>query len=400
MNDTNLNDFDEFCEENKEEIIESENEEVEEEKPQTKKGKKTKKSEVVSFDELDMSTMDFNTFMKNQGEEPCDDSGKIIIPTGIQLLDCMLGGGWGTGFCQLVGLPGGGKSALAAKVLSATQKKWPEALLIYADAEESMTADRLKQLGVKNVRIHNGLTVEKIFGLVNKMAAYKEQRPEIISTPSVILWDSIANTGTELSEAEDDPNRVTGLKARILSHRLPGIVKILNKYNICLLAVNQLRDKIDMSVYTKQPSTLKFLSNKQVPGGMAILYNSFQLMTLNQSEVIKDNPGVDVMVKCKLVKNKLFTPNIEFQIAFSFTRGFSNFWTNVELLKTFKRMTAASWYSLKSMPEKKFRMANAMEYYKTNPDFAKQFDADVLEVLKLEFIDKNKIVEYDDSDIF
>ena len=396
-----LNDFDKFLEndnlENNDEVEETEEVEV---KTVSKKGRKSKKSTEISFDELDLDKIDFDTFLKGQGVESCDDGGKIIIPTGIQLLDCLLGGGMGCGFVQVVGLPGGGKSALCVKVIANAKKLWPEAILMYADAEESMTATRLTQLGADGVKIYNGLTVEKVFGFVDSIAAYKEQNPDKIDIPSVIVWDSIANSSTELSELELDPNRVTGLKARILSHRLPSIVKKLNHYNICLLAVNQLRDKIDMSAYTRQPSALKFLSNKQVPGGMAILYNAFQLMTVGQGEVIKDIPGIDVMVKCKLVKNKLFTPNIDFQIAFSFTRGYSNFWTNVELLKTFKRMTAASWYSLKSMPEKKFRMANAMEYYKANEDFAKQFDSDVLEVLQTEFIDRNKIIEYTDSDIF
>ena len=99
----------------------------------------------------------------------------------------------------------------------------------------------------------------------------------------------------------------------------------------------------------------------------------------------------------RAVKNKLFSPNIEINMIFSFKNGFSNFFTNYELLKTFKRVKAASWCSLVNLPEVKFRQNELVKTYKTNPKFKELFDQEVKDVLKSEFIDKHSgVIESND----
>jgi RecA/RadA recombinase len=398
MDEFNVDDLDAAIEEDIDKISEQ-SEQVEEIKEEKKKRGRRKKGEVA--EEFEVSDMDLDEFLNKNDLEASDTTGRIIIPTGIQLLDTLCGGGFGTGFVQIAGPAGGGKSAMAGRLLANVRRKWgDDAICIYADAEVSMTEERLAQLGAKNIKIYDSLTVERILAIVDKISAFKEGKPDKLEIPSVIIWDSIANTSTESGDLETDPNKTTGLKARILSHRLPSIVKKLNKYNICLFAVNQFRDKIDMNMYQKAPSPLRFLTGKILPGGNSALYNSFQLLTVTQDEILKDIPDVDVMVKCKFAKNKLFSPNIPFDLAFSFSRGYSNFWTNFMLLKQFKRINTGAWMSLKTIPTETFRQTAAFEKYKSDEKFRTEFDSEVKDVLNVEFVEKYKAVEYSDSDIF
>lgn len=336
---------------------------------------------------------EFTAHLKaTQGLVP-DYSIRSTIPTGIDLLDTLMGGGAATGFLQIIGPPGSGKSALAAKIIATAQRKYKGMLnSVYMDGEDSTDKKRLIQLGVTQPPIdpYTRLTVEGVFKSIEGMCTFKENHSELLEIPYPQVWDSIANTHTEAGLQELDPNKVTGLKARILSHLLPIYVPKMNEYNISLIAVNQLRDKIDMGIF-KTPSDLQFLANKKIPGGWASLFNSIQILYIQPCGKIEGQYGFyGSRVKCKLIKNKLFTPNIEFEMVFSFERGFSNLFTNFELLKSTKRIDngkGGSWFTLKSSPEKKFLQSQLAGRYNNEPDFKEAFDNDVKDVLKTEFID-------------
>jgi len=334
---------------------------------------------------------------KTDNIKPSDSAIKSTVPLGIDILDAIMGGGAVTSLCQIVGMPGSGKTALAARALATGQRKWPgEFIGIFIDTEQSMTSERLDQLGVNYPPINpitEGMTIESVFKIIERLCAMKEQNKKLLDTPSCIVWDSIANTPTEKALTVDDPHKVTMLKASLLSFYLPRYVDKLNHYNISLIAVNQLRDTVDMSGgYGYVEPTLKFL-DKNIPGGKSLLYNSVQLATVRQSTKLGGDYGFEgITVKCKFVKNKLFTPNIEIDLVFSFEHGFTNFWTNYELLKKFKRITAGGgWVTLDGYTgSSKCRQIQAIEKYNEDPKFKEAWDNCVNEVITEEFINKYK----------
>lgn len=332
-------------------------------------------------------------FLKDTADVNNNDTNNTTLPTGIDLLDTLAGGGIGTKFNMIVGPPGGGKSALLAKIMSTAQKKFRGKVLnIYLDSEESMSEDRLTELGIKNPKLkpYTDMTIEKVFRIIEGVCAMKKKDSSLIDCPTIIGWDSIANTNPEAAAEAASPNEITGLKARLLSFYLPKYVSKLNKYNISLIAVNQLRDKIDMGM-NKKPADLKYLFDQEIPGGKAMKFNAFHLIHIKPGKSIEGEYGFDgIKVNCKFVKNKLFTPNIDFTMIFSFQYGYSNFWTNYELLKDTKRINAGAWCSLVQYPEKKFRQYQALEFYHNDEQFKKVFDGEVLEVLKTEYIEKYK----------
>jgi len=330
----------------------------------------------------------FDTFLSNSIKIDVEDKDELILSTGIDLLDAILGGGVATKFIQFVGQSGGGKSALVSKILASAQTKYGDDFIgIYADSEETMSVKRLEELGIKNIKPRTGITIEKLFRIIDGLCAFKEQK-EMMHIPSIVIWDSIANTPTESSLGVLDPNSVMGQKARILSTILPNVVQKLNKYNICLLAVNQMRDDIQIGP-VKSPSDLRYLmQGKKIPGGQAILYNSFQMIYVRHSGDVEEFGFKGAKIQLKTIKNKLFTPNIGIELILDFSNGFSNFWTNYVLLKEHKRVNAGAWCSLIDMPELKFRQSEVLNIYNSNKEFKNAFDAHVKDVLKTEYIEK------------
>jgi RecA/RadA recombinase len=344
----------------------------------------------------------FRSFLKKSYSIDICDPISGTVPSGIDVLDTILGGGFATGLTMIVSASGAGKSTLAAKIISTCQKKYAGKMItVYADSEEAMTKDRLSELGVRYPEEEpiTDITVEKIFKIVDGICAFKEEHPELIDLPSIIVWDSIANTLTEKGELEDDMNKVMGEKARLLAFALPKYVKKLNKFKICLIAINQLRDKINIGNMPKAPD-LKWLNDKKIPGGNSVIYNTKQIIFLKPSSDIKpDELGFNGMfIDGFTIKNKLFTPHIAFSLVFSFEKGFSNFWSNWNMLKDFKRIVVSGgWCRIIDIPDMKFRQKEAASLYINNPAFRDAFDNNVKDVLQNEYFKPYKSGSRNDS---
>ena len=338
---------------------------------------------------------EFVSFLEDKSEITPDKGVKALIPTEIDLLDTVLGGGFAIGtLAIIVGQPGSGKSMLAFQALAAGQTLYKGSLLGgVLDSEEATTTQRLWDLGVRYPKIipYNEITVEKVFQYLEGLCLFKASK-EITDIPSMVIWDSIANTSSLKEIEADDPNSVIGYKARLLSLLIPKYVAKCSKNNICFIAVNQLRDDVQIGNFAN-PKELKFLTQgKTMPGGTILKYNAFHLLEMKTGKVITQEKhgfdGVEVKVKC--VKNKLFPPNIEITLVGSFVTGFSNFWTNYKMLVDNKRLQSGAWNYLVSFPEKKFRTKDAETTYNKEEKFREAFDNAVKETLQTEYIDKYK----------
>jgi len=382
--------------------------------PEDEQPKKTNKveSEIVDVENLEDLTpsaedeeltkelySEFSSFLENKADITEDTGVKLTISTGIDLVDAILGGGFAVGALNIVvGQPGSGKSMLAIQTLGQGQRQYGGKLIGgFLDSEESTTTLRLSNLGVRfpKLKPYVDITVEKVFKFIEGLCVFKEQK-KIVPTPSVVVWDSIANTLSQKERETDDPNTVIGYKARLLSILVPKYVAKCAQHNICLLAVNQLRDVLSLGQFAP-PKDLKFMSaTKDMPGGNVLKFNAFQLVEMKVKTAISekgaeksDNYGFEgVIVTMKCVKNKLFPPNVEIPVVGSFTTGFSNFWTNYNFLKQTKRLNAGAWNYLVSLPDKKFRTKDAPNLYKTDASFKKAFDTASKEAIKTEIIDK------------
>ncbi len=342
---------------------------------------------------------EFSSFLETKTDIVSDIGVKQVISTGIDLVDAILGGGFAVGGMSIiVGQPGSGKTMLAIKTLGKGQTQYKGDLLGgFLDSEEATTTLRLSNLGVRYPKIkpYTDITVEKVFKFLEGLSVFKKEK-KITKTPSIVIWDSIANTLSQKERETDDPNTVIGYKARLLSILIPKYVAKCAQNNICFLAVNQLRDVINIGQFAP-PKDLKFMSaSKDMPGGNILKFNAFQLVEMKVKSAIAEGKAEDsnkygfegVIVKLKCVKNKLFPPNVEVEMVGSFTTGFSNFWTNYNFLKLTKRLNSGAWNFLVSLPDKKFRTKDAPELYNTDDEFKVAYDTAVKEAIQTEIIEK------------
>lgn len=349
-------------------------------------GRKPKNSntEVSAESTVGTSISDaFQSFLSNASQIESSLEDKFVqIPTGIDIFDLVSGGGIPCKFSMLMGKPGSGKSTLAVAVIKNGQKIWgKDFIAVYADSEESMSQKRLSDLGCKYpVNIVTGLTVEKLFKTVEALCSFKAQTPESIEIPSLIVWDSIANTVTEDSMASEELSNTDGARrASALSRYLPKYIDKLSKYNIALLAINQYRTKLAMGGGPVSADIRNLKQDLTIPGGQSVSFNAFQLFDVDQGPPYKNDPyGIQMApVKIKAIKNKSFTPNIPVIINFNAHRGFSNFWTNFEFLKTYKYIQTGNFCKLLSMSDVSFRQKQASALYTENAEWRAAFDRDL-----------------------
>ncbi len=245
------------------EITEDDKEKYTVEVPKKKKGKP--KKDIPTTDELDNMSdeevesnaetidgvrelyLEFNTFLEDKAKIKEDIGIKTTFSTGIDLLDAVMGGGFAIGTLgSVVGSPGSGKSMLAIQSLGNAQQIFKgDVLCLYLDSEEATTTVRMANLGVKfpKIKPYNDITVEKVFVILENLCAYKEMKG-IVDQPSIIIWDSVANTLTTREREVEDINSAIGYKGRMLSILIPKYISKMSKYNVSMINPNLIAFKI------------------------------------------------------------------------------------------------------------------------------------------------------------
>ena len=353
--------------------------------------KKIDKKLLEDQKEIDELYNEFNDFLEVKGELKAEIGEKMTVSTGIDVLDAILGGGFPVGALSIiVGNPGSGKSMLANQTMGAGQRQYKGLLATLLDSEEATTSQRLANLGVNNPKINPYLdvTVEKVFKMLEVMCLFKEKK-DIVDIPSILCWDSIANTSSQREREVEDLNQAIGFKARLLSFLLPKYIAKCSKYNIAFLAVNQMREQLAMGQFAPAKE-LRFLSTgKSLPGGQSLKFNAFTLLEMKAKGVLDSAKyGFDgILVTATTVKCKLMPPNSTVELIGNFMTGFSNFRTNYHFLVKHKRLKSGAWNYLIADPEQqKFRTKDAENLYNEDNRFKLEFDKAVKECIQTEII--------------
>lgn len=355
-------------------------------------GKSAAKPLTAQPDSIALSIQErLNNFLKQEKDIVFDLQDKPeLIRTGIAPLDTILGGGAILGgFIQLVGRAGCGKSSLAAKIISSFQQlSNGQALVLYIDTESTMTKFRLEQLGVNNPSINpiNDCRLEDVFKVIDSVIEFKSNNKDAQTIPTVIVWDSIANTKSVKEAQAEDPKEVIGWNGRLLSMYLPKIKYALKAYRITIIAINQLRDQVSISM-TPTPVAIKGMKQSEtIPGGRSLQYSTDQLIYMSDCGNIEEKvcgfDGKEVEMYC--IKNKAFPPLVKCKTTFSYLGGYSNFWSMFSTLKEEKFIVSAgAYYSMEGFGKmegekfvpKKFFAKHVTDLYRNDPEFKRIFDS-------------------------
>jgi len=293
------------------------------------------------------------------------------VPTGIEPLDFILGGGVALGSIMMItGRAGSGKSSLAGRILgSLIRHTNGKCIADYIDIENGITSERLEKLGAPGIVPKSAWTLEMFNKYIESLVAFKEEN-NMKDLPVMIVFDSLAASVTEKELKAEDPKEVIGFKARTISLIINKALKIFPEYNITLILINQLRDNLSVSMMPTASAVRGLKQGESLPGGKAVLFAVNQLVYLNDNGKIDDAFGFEgKTITAHCIKNRLFNPMIPVKLSFSYSAGYSNFWSIVLLLRETKYLVSAGgWWKLKYY-DGKFRAKEMVELYVNNSNF-------------------------------
>ncbi len=226
------------------------------------------------------------------------------ISTGSISLDIALGiGGLPMGrIIEIYGPESSGKTTLTLEIIASAQKK--QKTCIFIDAEHSLDPIYAQKIGVNINELlcsqpDNG---EQALEICNILA--KSNSIDIIIIDSVAALTPKAEIDGEIGDTH------IGLTARMMSQAMRKLASNINKSNILLIFINQIRIKIGILFGNPEITT----------GGNALkFYSSIRLEIRKIGNIKHKDIIIGNETKVKIVKNKLSAPfkSAEFQIIYN-----------------------------------------------------------------------------------
>ncbi len=226
------------------------------------------------------------------------------ISTGSLTLDIALGiGGLPMGrIIEIYGPESSGKTTLTLEIISSAQKK--NKICLFIDAEHSLDPIYAKKLGVniKELLFSQPDNGEQALEICNSLA--KKNNIDVIVIDSVAALTPKAEIDGEIGDSH------IGLTARMMSQAMRKLARNINKSNILLIFINQIRMKIGTIFGNPEITT----------GGNALkFYSTIRLEIRKICNIKKNNIIIGNETRVKVVKNKLSSPfkYAEFQIIYN-----------------------------------------------------------------------------------
>jgi len=232
---------------------------------------------------------------------------------------------------NLVGDKALGKSLLCLEVMMYAHyiisKKY-DIKMIYNDTESALNVDGAVLLGVpiEAIDFRQSPTIEHWYADLSKEIESSEKYDLVI-----YILDSLDAISTE-EELEQDFNAKSYnmTKQKKLSELFRKLTQKINKKNVLLIVVSQIRDAIGVT----------FGETKRRAGGKALDFYAYQIIWLYNKGLIKDgNIATGVEIKAKVKKNRCWKPFREVNFNILFEYGIDDLGSMVDFLKDNKVCT-------------------------------------------------------------
>lgn len=227
-----------------------------------------------------------------------------VFSTGSPILDNSLGtGGIPLGkILEVYGNASSGKSTLCYLIMAHAQR---QGIIPFFVDMEGWQRDWASRVGLNP----DLLIVSQPDSLEQ---GFKEIKAMIENGCKLIVLDSLAQAPTESQLKGEVGDHHVGVKARIMSERMPVIQNILAKHGATLIIINQVREKI--GVMYGNPET--------TPGGRALEFACAMRLKVHAKPIRVSQEHIGNEVTITSVKNKLAAPNKKAMMKLYFTSGF------------------------------------------------------------------------------
>ena len=287
-----------------------------------------------------------------------------VIPTGCLTLDIALGiGGMPRGrIVEIYGPESSGKTTVALHVVAEAQKMGCVAAFI--DAEHALDPVYASKLGVNinDLYISQPDNGEQALDITESLV--KSGSIDLIVIDSVAALTPKAELDGEMGDAH------VGLLARLMSQAMRKLTAYINKSNVCVIFINQLREKVGVMFGNPETTT----------GGKALKFYSSIRIDVRKSDIIKDgSDAIGNRTKVKIVKNKLAPPfkTCEFDVIYG--KGISKEGCLLDLaLEIGLIQKSGSWFAYN---DEKIGQGkeNVKQYLADNPAVAKEIHQKITE---------------------
>ncbi len=291
-----------------------------------------------------------------------------VIPTGAISFDAALGvGGFPRGrVIEIFGPESSGKTTIALHVVAEAQKRGGMAAFI--DAEHALDAVYAKKLGVD------------VDNLLVSQPDYGEQALEITealvrsNAVDVLVIDSVAALVPKAELDGEMGDSLPGLHARLMSQAMRKLTAIVAKSKICLIFINQIREKIGIMFGNPETTT----------GGRALKFYSSVRVDIRRIAAIKDGDRVvGNRTKVKIVKNKIAAPFREAEFDILYGEGISKEGDLIDIAAERNILEkSGAWFSYAGERIGQGR-ENARQFFRENPDVRKKVEVAVRKALNL-----------------
>jgi recombination protein RecA len=251
-----------------------------------------------------------------------------FLSTGCKVLDLALGGGWAEGrVINIVGDKSTGKTLLAIEACANFAIKYPKGRMYYREAEAAFDQDYAEALGMPVDRVDFGVnemeTVEDFFEDMSKVIAKAKDIPSLYIIDSLDALSDRAEMSREIDKGTYGAN-----KPKQLSEMFRRLVRKMQRANITLMVISQVRSKIGIS----------FGRNTTRSGGRALDFYSSQVLYLQHIGAIsKTIKGIKrptgIKIKSKCDKNKVSLPLREASFTLLFGYGINDRLACIDWLK-------------------------------------------------------------------
>jgi KaiC/GvpD/RAD55 family RecA-like ATPase len=237
-------------------------------------------------------------------------------------------------FITIVGKAGTAKTTFAAQIAANIVRKFDDnAFVQHYDLEQALTYTRIKnitqmtqlELDEKYILKQEKNYIEDIYDAIMGVAQEKEEnkndymydtglkdefnRPIITYVPTVYIIDSIPTVASKDSSDKMEGGTYANRVAKALAQFYKRLMPIIKTYNITVIAINHINNKIEINPMMKtQPQLLYMKMDESIPGGNAPIYyahNLLKFISVGSSKFTKDEHGFDgVMTRCELLKSR------------------------------------------------------------------------------------------------